>query len=131
MKEQKKDMKNNSNKRYFEGRLLGDLMFEVTQLVLEMGEDSDSGDIKIIPSHPKPFCLGWMFYLDGYLVCQIFLEAQDKAHGMDNLSWLEWYDTRDGDFLEDHYVPTFGFPEWVETEEDEDLFLSGVWNKYM
>ncbi len=118
------ERKKDSERRFFIGESLGTLMFQITQLVLEIYEDKEPSapqKVKIIPVEPKPFKLWWEFYVNDYLVCKICYEAQDELNGTDDLCWLEWYDFRDRHFLSD-YTASFGYPEWVETEEDEYLF---------
>ncbi len=128
MKDNKNEMQQDSDNLYFLGQNLGHLMFEITQLVFAVYPPGS--EIKIVPVEPEPFNLWWEFHVDDYCVCKIRFEVKDKYHPDDNLCWLEWYDERDDDFLE-HYVSTFGYPDWVKTEEDEELFRSGVWNKNM
>lgn len=116
-----------SSTRYFYGRSLQDLMFEVTQMFMPdlHFNPNDLQEVKIIPVHPKQFKLGWDFYEDGVKICTIRYEAQDEKNGNNNVCWLDWYDTY-GCSFRDLYEGTFGIPEWVETDEDEDLFFEAA-----
>lgn len=113
--------------RYFYGRSLHDLMFEVTQMLMPnlFSNPNNSQEVKIIPVHPKPFKLGWVFYVDGVKICTLRYEALDERNGNNNVCWLDWYDTYECSFRE-LYECSFCFPEWVETDEDEDLFFKAA-----
>ena len=120
------DGKNETDNRYFVGSNLGDLIFEITQILIEVGENEKppNNKVKIVPLHPKPFKLWWEFYNGDVKICTIRYEAQDTG-GTTNLCWLEWHNDYNGSGLEELYISSIGFPEWVETDEDEELFFKG------
>lgn len=103
--------------RYFVGRPFQDLMIELTQLF------TDSEFIKIIPTNPEPFKLCWEFYAEDIKICTICYEAQDKVTGNDIICYVEWFNNYEGYSLQQLYYNEGFFPDWVETEEDEEKFL--------
>ena len=98
----------------------------MTQIFVDIDNNSNESSLEkitIVPVHPKPFKLWWEFYCGDLKICTIKYEAQDERNGFDNESWLEWHNNFHNCFLEELYVTNIGYPEWVETEEDEDEFF--------
>ncbi len=82
------ERKKDSERRYFIGQSLENLMFEITQLVFGIYKDEEPTaphKFKIIPVKPKPFKLWWKFYVNDYFVCKICYESQDELNGTDDL----------------------------------------------
>ena len=112
--------------RYFVGRTLEDLMFEITQILTSFSDEETSVEKVIIkPVNPEPFKLWWEFYSGETKICTIKMEAQD-LNGNHNLTWLEWHNDFDNTCFEELYISCFGFPDWVETDEDEEEFFKAV-----
>jgi hypothetical protein len=111
--------------RYFVGRPLQDLIFEITKMfVPDYDRDkSFQPKVTIVPVNPKPSKLGWEFYFGNNKICTICCEAQDERNGTDNLCWLEWSNKRYGFFFEELYASEVGFPDMYKTKKDEIEFF--------
>ncbi|HEY5122106.1 MAG TPA: hypothetical protein VIK14_00060 [Ignavibacteria bacterium] len=120
-----KEKKQETPLRYFVGRPLQDLIFEITKMFVPDydGDNSFHPKLTIVPVNPKPFKLWWEFYFGNNKICTICCEAQDERNGTNNLCWLEWYDKRYGSFFYELYASEIGLPDWFETEEHEREFF--------